>query len=254
MLPKAKHREDGIMANSISKYSNNVVTNEAENVQNVRKNTDYGRTVGEPKLSDKAAEYYEGLKKKFGNMDFILVSADQKENAKAMASSYANPHRMVVLIDEEKIERMAADENYRAKYEGLIANAASGLSAMKSKLDSMSPSLVKGYGLTINDDGSTDFFAVLKKSSAAQKERIEKKRAENAEAKKAEKKKEAKEAANRRLEDDEDTLEDEDVLIISAKSIEELIRKIDDYNQNNRMNSVMTDSEKMLGSHVDYSC
>ena len=30
-----------------------------------------GKTVGEPKLSEKAAKYYEQLKKKYANMDFF---------------------------------------------------------------------------------------------------------------------------------------------------------------------------------------
>ena len=84
-----------------------------------------GKTIGEPKLSDKAKEYYEKLKKKFSTMDFILVSKDMKETAKANAGQYANANKMVVLIDEEKIERMAEDESYRKQYEGIIANASS---------------------------------------------------------------------------------------------------------------------------------
>ena len=53
-------------------------------------------------------------------MNFILVSEDQKENAKANAAGYANSNNMVVLIDEDKIERMASDENYRKQYEGIL--------------------------------------------------------------------------------------------------------------------------------------
>ena len=32
-----------------------------------------GKTIGKPTLSKKAEEYYEKLKKKFSNMDFVLV-------------------------------------------------------------------------------------------------------------------------------------------------------------------------------------
>jgi len=231
---------------------NTYVQSEAENVQNVRKSSNYGKTVGQPELSEKAAEYYEELKKKFGNMDFYLVSKDQKEAAKAMAGSYANPYRTVVLIDEEKIERMATDEEYRKKYEGIIANAASGLNQLKSKMDSMTAANIKGYGLTIEDDGTTSFFAVLRKSSEAQKERIEKKHEENIEARRAEKKEALKEAAEKRLEDNDDIDDDDDYIILSAGSIEELMKKIDDYNQNTRMNQVLTDSEKMIGQHIDF--
>mgnify|MGYP007104309987 CR=1 FL=1 len=83
---------------------------------------------------------------------------------------------MVVLIDEEKIERMATDENYRKQYEGIIKNAASGLSQLKSQIESSGQSQnVVGYGMKVNDGGTATFFAVLKKSSADQKARIEKK-------------------------------------------------------------------------------
>ena len=86
-----------------------------------------GRTVGNPELSEKAAKYYEQLKSKFGNMEFVLVSKDMKEQAQANASSYANTSKTVVLIDEEKIEKMAEDETYRSQYEGLISGAAANL-------------------------------------------------------------------------------------------------------------------------------
>ena len=152
-----------------------------------------GQTIGNPKLSEKASKYYEQLKKKYSNMNFILVSEDQKENAKANAAGYANSNNMVVLIDEDKIERMASDENYRKQYEGIIANAASGISQLASSLSATGTS-VKGFGMQVNDNGTASYFAVLEKSSAAQKERIEKKAAEKKEAKKAaEKKAEKKE-------------------------------------------------------------
>ena len=138
-----------------------------------------GQTIGNPQLSEKASKYYEQLKKKYSNMNFILVSEDQKENAKANAAGYANSNNMVVLIDEDKIERMASDENYRKQYEGIIANAASGISQLASSLSATGTN-VKGFGMQVNDNGTASYFAVLEKSSVAQKERIEKKAAEKA--------------------------------------------------------------------------
>ena len=120
-------------------------------------------TTKTDETSEKASKYYEQLKKKYSNMNFILVSEDQKENAKANAAGYANSNNMVVLIDENKIERMASDENYRKQYEGIIGNAASGLSQLKSSL-STSGADVKGYGMQVNDGGTASFFAVLKKT------------------------------------------------------------------------------------------
>ena len=91
----------------------------------------YGRTVGDPQLSEQAEKYYNELKKKYGNMEFILVSEDKKAETHAQAGQYATPGRMVVLIDEAKIERMAEDENFRKYYEGVISNAAQKMAMSK---------------------------------------------------------------------------------------------------------------------------
>ena len=150
-----------------------------------------GRTVGNPELSDKAAKYYEQLKAKFGNMEFVLVSKDKKEQAQANAASYANSSKTVVLIDEEKVERMAEDENYRSQYESLISGAAANLKQIQSGMSSSSG--VTSYGIKINDNGTASYFAVIDKSLAAQKERIEKNAKKKAEEKKADAKKEQEE-------------------------------------------------------------
>ena len=204
-----------------------------------------GKTIGNPKLSEKAARYYEQLKKKFSNMDFILVSEDQKEAAKAQAASYANASRMVVLIDEAKIERMAEDEAYRKQYEGVISGAGSKLLQMKSSLTA-SGAQVKGYGMQVNDGGLTSFFAVLKKSSADQKTRSEKKAAE----KKAEKKQKEEKLKESRT--DKASGDEEETVMISASSLEELLQKIDDYSQNERMYSMQSEEEKQIGQHIDF--
>ena len=182
---------DSIVSNLYSTYSTQSKTGKTnkenvtgtENSKVSKTNGNYGKTIGNAKLSEEGAKYYQELKKKYSNMDFILVSKDQKANAQANAASYANGNKMVVLIDEEKIERMATDENYRKQYEGIIKNAASGLSQLKSQIESSGQSQnVVGYGMKVNDGGTASFFAVLKKSSADQKARIEKKAVEKTEA------------------------------------------------------------------------
>ena len=233
--------------------------NSDKKTSDVKKNNASGKTVGNPKLSEKASKYYEQLKKKYSNMDFVLVSNDMKEQAKANAAGYANPSKMVVLVDEEKIERMAEDENYRKQYEGIIANAASGLSSMKSAFSSQSDN-VKGFGMQINDNGTTSYFAVLKKSSKAQKARIEK----NAEKKKQDKEikdKKAEEKKNKeKLEESKRTdssisdVEDlDDTVVITASSVEELIEKVKQHNQMYSGDTVISDIEKNVGQKFDYS-
>ncbi len=60
---------------------------------------------------------------------------------------------------KKKIERMATDENYRKQYEGIIKNAASGLSQLKSQIESSGQSQnVVGYGMKVNDGGTASFL------------------------------------------------------------------------------------------------
>ena len=232
-----------------------------------------GQTIGNPKLSEKASKYYDELKKKYSNMNFILVSEDMKEQAKVNAAGYANANKMVVLIDEDKIERMAEDENYRKQYEAIIANAASGMSQLGSSIAATGAS-VKGYGMQVNDNGTATYFAVLEKSSAAQKERIEKKAAKKKAEEKAKDKKAQKEAEKERIKKSHDKAEKisdkevdtvdiedadgkinsaSDTVIITASSIEELLSKIQNESQKYLSDNILSEKEKNVGQGFDYS-
>ena len=231
----------------------------AEDTKNTAKKSNVkGKTVGEPKLSDKAAKYYEDLKKKYSGMEFILVSRDQKAFAQSQAASYANPAKMVVLIDEDKIERMATDESYRKQYEGIIANAASGMSQLSKSLSGNSS--VKGYGMKVNGNGTASFFAVIDKSLAAQRKRIEKKAQEKKEAKKAEEKRAKKKEQQEKLEESwkkdsgkTENLYDEDTVTVQASSIEELLKKINDVTFERMRDYARTEEEKKIGQSFDFS-
>ena len=237
----------------------------------------YGKTIGKPQLSEEAAEYYRGLKDKYSNMDFILVSQEMKAYAQANASNYANPNKMVVLIDEDKIERMAADEEYRKQYESIIAYAASDMSQMMNSVNS-SDSIVS-YGVKINDDGTASYFAVVDKILASQRERIEKKAVENREEKLKNERKEEKEESEEFLEEKiterkdeynkelekireklnkiysnkraEKTRNKQNEVTVSARTIEELINKINDITYAAMSDNVKTQQEKMVGQYVD---
>ena len=208
----------------------------------------YGKQIGSPVLSEEGEKYYEQLKKKFGNMEFILVSKDMKQQAKTMAASFANPYKTVVLIDEEKIEKMATDENFRKQYESIISNAKSGLSKLKSSIEKTGAK-VKGYGMQVKDGGLAGFFAVLDKANAKQRDRIAK-RAEKAAKKEKEEWLKEKQASGRT--EAAWWEEDEDTVTITANSIEELIQKINDYTFAERSNYVRTEEEQMIGQHIDF--
>lgn len=225
-----------------------------------------GRTIGEPALSENAAKYYAELKKKYGNLDFILVSRDQKEFAKANASKYSNTHKMVVLIDEDKIERMAEDENYRKQYEGIISKGASGLSQLTNKLANMGLS-VKSCGINVNDNGAASFFATMDQSFKAQNKAAQQRLAKKKAAKKAEEKKAAKKDEEQKRQEKleagreerrvirEEFLEGdadyEEEITFTADSIEDLLQQIENAGNLYRRD-ILSDHERQLGRGVDF--
>lgn len=76
--------------------------NEGEKVAASKESNAYGKTIGNAKLSEEGARYYEKLKKKYSNMEFILVSKDQKANAQANAGKYANAKKWLSLLTKKK--------------------------------------------------------------------------------------------------------------------------------------------------------
>lgn len=216
-----------------------------------------GKTIGEPKLSDKAQQYYNQLKKKFGQYDFILVSAEEKANARANAGKYANNLKTVVLIDEEKIEKMATDEKFRKQYEGILSGATNQIEQIKEAAKRAGANL-QGVVMQVNDNGTTSFFAALKKTNDAQKVRLEKKAEQKKVEKKAAEKKAAKKKEAERLEEAKEENQavvekvDDDTVTIMADSFDSLIKKIEEFSFNERSDSVQTESEMLIGQNIDF--
>ena len=128
----------------------------------VTQSADYGNVVGEPKLSEDGQKYYDELKRKYGNMNFVLVSKDQVQAAKSQTGSYATPGKMTVLIDEDKVEAMASDPKMRKLYEGIIAQGSNG------QLPQINNNpLVQKTGATTDGSGASSFFAVVSKNADA---------------------------------------------------------------------------------------
>lgn len=238
----------------------------------IPRKTEYGYAVGDVKLSDTAADYYEKLKAKIGNMDFIVVSKDMMAQVRQNAAAYGNANKPVVLIDEEKLERMATDEDYRNKYEGIIAMSQAKLLEAKNSLTS-SGAAVRNFGISVDDSGNESFFATIEKSRELQKERIEHKAEEKKAQKKAEEKKAHKEAEKERIEkkreearaerkeagerigsDDPDEVlsEEKEYVTVTSHTLDDLIRNVQTYTYNNAAGHVMTDAERMVGGHIDF--
>ena len=230
-------------------------------------------TFGDAKLSQGGLAYYNMLKAKFSNMNFVLVASDSKQQAEAMKGSFASAGAMTVLIDTDKIEKMASDEQYRKKIEATISSAASGLAGLSKQISasytsaSSSAGAVTAFGMTVKDGGNAMFFAVLKKANIAQeehnakvaKERKEEKRTAE---KKAEKEKQqdqiseaGRDKAGATAETDGNTGKadaETDTVTVTAGSIEELVRKIQEYQYNALSDSVMTEKEKAVGASIDF--
>lgn len=227
-------------------------TNEAQSSKTdktpsqVKKHRVYGRTIGSPALSEKAQKYYEKLKEKYKNMDFILVSPDKKEEAERNKGMYGSTKELLVLIDSDKIEKMASDESYRKKYEAILSGATSQLEQMKSELGS-SAEKVSSFGMTFDDHGNASFFAVIDKSLARQRERIEEKRAEARE----DRKEAAADAVKKRIE--ENHSKEDDRVTVTASSWDELLKKIGEVIAKERTNAVISDGERRVGQSFDFS-
>ena len=239
------------------------ITKSDDSAETVKKTKVNGRTVGSPELTEEAAKYYEQLKKKYGNLDFILVSKDQKEYAKANASKYSNPNKMVVLIDEEKIERMAVDEDYRKQYESAISQGANGLTQLKSRLANMGLN-VKSCGMNVYDNGATSFFATMDQSFKAQNKTAHERLAKKKAAKKAEDKKAAKKAEEKKRQEklEESRTErreireefydndGDDEVTFTADSIDDLISQIENADYLVRRD-IRSSYEKQIGQKFD---
>lgn len=236
---------NGIAENYVSQIIANDKTAPAAKVSKK-----YGKQIGEPQLSEKAEKYYEKLKKKYGNMDFILVSADQKEQAEANAAKYGSNKSLIVLIDEDKIEKMAEDESYRKKYEGILDKATGQFAQMKESLGSNADS-VKAFGMKFDDYGNASFFAVVDKSLAAQRERIQQRHDQKVADKKAADKKAAKKEQQEKIL--EKQKRPEDLVTVEASSWDELLQKINETVAMGRSDMVQTQAETYVGQQFDYT-
>ena len=228
---------DNILSSLSGKYDNKV-NKETAKVVNGK------NSIGNPKLSDAASKYYEELKAKYSDMEFVIVDDAHIDSAKEQASNIRSDKSMLVLISESELEEMAVNEETRAKNEKLIEDAKAQMPDLLKQLEASGAS-VKSFGIEIKD-GTTSFFAVLDKAAEAQKECIEAKQEE----KRAEKKADTKDSSAEKVKQPN---KKEDLVTVSAGSIDELIKKIQDVAYEAKADAVVTEQEKMVGQHLDLS-
>lgn len=234
----------------------------------------YGNVIGDVELSENAQKYYNELKSKFHGMEFILVSSDQKDQVAKNASAYGCSGKTVVLIDSEKIEKMASDPSYRKKYEGIIASSQAKLEEAMNSIKSSGAKLFN-IGMSVSSDGRASFFATVEKANNQAQKIVEKRREEKKEAKVKEKKKAEKEEKAEKLEKrreaskaqkaeaaekaaentEEEAIEEtenREYIQFEADSLDALINKVAGYAYASSANSVMTPEESMIGGNFDF--
>ncbi|MDE6312095.1 MAG: hypothetical protein K2M46_00435 [Lachnospiraceae bacterium] len=200
------------------------------------KKSDKTDPLSEPKLSRQAKALLEELKKKYVNMDLFVADYETDEEAQAYLSRGTKQYS--VLFDTETLEQMAADEDIKAKYIGMIDEATGKMDEIKESLGEDAEN-VKNIGMVFKEDGTISYFAELEKSTAKQKENVEKSQEEKKAQKKEEEKKAEKKAAEGKIKK----------TTVQADTMEELIEKIKEINWDN----ILPENVQKTGGKFDYS-
>ena len=178
-------------------------------------------------LSDEAKDYLATLKEKFGDIDFFVANCETDEE---MGKYFAmGTKKYSCVISSDLIEKMATDEEARAKYEKIIANAGEQIEEMKAEakeeLGEEAAEQIEFVGFKVNDNGMVEYFAKLRDDNNSYYAKLKEKRAE---AKEAEKK--AEEKRNDKLAEEKltgkDKLHKNDDLWFNADSKEGLMAAI----------------------------
>ena len=166
---------------SQKKEDTNNVRNKASNNVNDRSLTSFNST----KLSDKAQNLLDSLKKKYGNMDFMVADFKNDEEAKGILSR--GTKEFSVLFSPDELEKMASDEKYlEEKIKGMegavrFSQRINDEFGFESVFQKNSGVEVTNVGISYNDDGTMTYFAELEKVNEKQQERLENAREDKAE-------------------------------------------------------------------------
>lgn len=164
------------------------------------------------KLSDKAKNLLEELRKKYGNMSISVAEWSTDEEQDYYAGLTDKDYS--VLINPELLEKMAADDSVREQYESVLGNAGKASETLKEELGE-DVDKIKSFSITMDADGKVTYAVQLLKNMTEQSKNSTKTQKERLEEQRAERREEAKEQ--------EEKLETEK---IEADSIEGLIAAI----------------------------
>ncbi len=110
------------------------------------------------KLSQTAQDYLAKLKKENPNLDFIISDYSTDEEADALLAQGKGEYN--VLITPDLLEKMAADEEVAAEYEGIIHSSIADIKGAKEEL-AEDADMVEKFGVSVNSDGEITYHASL---------------------------------------------------------------------------------------------
>ena len=176
-------------------------------------------------LSAEAKSYLETLKEKYGDIHFFVADCSSDEEMNQYFAMGTKKYSCVISTDT--LEKMATDEEIRAKYESIIDNADEQIEEMKEQIakevGEEKAEQVQFVGFSIDDNGVVNYCAKLKDSNDSYYEKLAQKRVEEKkEAKEAEKRDKEKELKEKQLEEQKE-LPKKDEFWIKADSKEGLI-------------------------------
>ena len=233
---------EGYGAYQNSYYANTVSSKNAQRAKNSDKTDKADKSEkknSNVQLSDNAKKLLEELKKKYSNMDFVIADYETDEEAAELLSRGSKEYS--VLIDPETLEAMAADEETKNKYIGILEDSVNQLKGVKEQLKEDGDNDVTRVGISIGKDGQVSFFAeMMEGAGERQKEFIERTREANKEARTEREKKAQEELAAQ---------ERTKKTTVTASSIEELLEKIKavDWSQ------IKSEEKPEAGSKFDFS-
>lgn len=178
----------------------NPMTNFVKNQMQVQAAKKTEETKNSGGISDKAKTYLNKLKEKFGNVDFII--SDYTDDADAAGKLQSGKGEYNCIITPDLLEKMANDDAVASKYENLITESTGQIDEMKETIKEKAGGAenIKNYGISVDGSGKVNYYVLLKDSFA----KI------NSNAKGAEKSKN---------------------IMISAGSIEELLKKLEEHSK-----------------------
>ncbi len=214
---------------SHQKNSSKIKKNDAVLKENIKSSED--------KLSAKAKDYLEKLRKEYGDYDFMVAGVGDDKRALLDSSD----KEFSVMFSTAEIEKMANDEEYANEKMRKVQTIVDmsdriceqfGLESAWDEKGEKGVSLNK-LAVSINDDGTMSIFAELEKMNEKQMEHIEKMKEkhldEKKEAKKADKNLDEKKIDNRDEKKVNEYKKDDfygKKVVVEAVSEEDLVEKI----------------------------